>query len=127
MVQVGLAESLPREITVGGTTGQAETIRDGPGPGRCRGYLITLICYHRVLGMLSELATGLYALTATRDNGLWGPRRRQFLPKALSEVPVQQCGTETSRYPPDEVRLGPSSQRAGVLGVIGRRSPSHRV
>ena len=28
--------------------------------------------------MLSELATCLYALTATRDNGLWGPRRRQF-------------------------------------------------
>ena len=92
MVQVGLAESLPREITVGGTTGQAETIRDGPGPGRCRGYLITLIRYHRVLGMLSELATCLYALTATRDNGLWGPRRRQFLPKALSDVSVQPCG-----------------------------------
>ena len=31
----------------------------------------------RVLGMLSELATCLYALTATRDYGM-GPRRRQF-------------------------------------------------
>ena len=31
----------PECYTVGGTTGQAETIRDGPGPGRCRGYLIT--------------------------------------------------------------------------------------
>ena len=41
--------------------------------------------------MLSELATCLYALTATRDNGLWGPRRRQFLPKALSDVSVQPC------------------------------------
>ena len=29
----------------GGTTGQAETTRDGPGPGRVRGYL-TLIRYH---------------------------------------------------------------------------------
>ena len=28
----------PVGYTVGGTTGQAETIRDGPGPGRCRGY-----------------------------------------------------------------------------------------
>ena len=42
---------------------------------------LNLIRYHRVLGMLSELATCLYALTATRDNGLWGPRRRQFLRK----------------------------------------------
>ena len=48
----------PCGYIVGGATGQAETIRDGPGPGRCRGYFINyLIRYHRVLGMLSELAT----------------------------------------------------------------------
>ena len=29
------------------------------------------------MGMLSELATCLYALTATRDYGM-GPQRRQF-------------------------------------------------
>ena len=39
----------PREIHCGGMTGQAETIRDGPGPGRVRGYL-TIIRY-RVLGI----------------------------------------------------------------------------
>ena len=107
MVQVGLAESLPRVIL-----------------------LLNLIRYHRVLGMLSELATSLYALTATRDNGLWAPRRRQFLPKALSEVPVQQCGTRPGeRILPkpkgQDGELGPGRPRnvQVCFGVIGRRSP----
>ena len=73
--------------------------------------------------MLSELATSLYALTATRDNGLWAPRRRQFLPKALSDVSVQHCRADCwgERILPEPVGqeggLGPRpvSQRAGVL------------
>ena len=84
--------------------------------------------------MLSELATCLYALTATRDNGLWGPRRRQFLPKALSDVSVQHCRTDCWGewiLPEPKGQEGglaprPVTQRAGVLGVISRRSPSHR-
>ena len=72
--------------------------------------LINLIRYHRVLGMLSELATSLYALTATRDNGLWDPRRRQFLPKALSEVPVQQCDAR----PGERILPEPVGQDGGL-------------
>ena len=54
MVQVGLAESLPRVIP-----------------------LLNNNTLPRELVMLSELATCLYALTATRDL-VMGPRRRQF-------------------------------------------------
>ena len=72
--------------------------------------------------MLSELATCLYALTAMRDNGLWGPRRRQFLPKALSDVQFSKAAGPGQVPSRTEVvactRLG--SQRAGVLRVIGR-------
>ena len=74
--------------------------------------------------MLSELATSLYALTATRDNGLWNPRRRQFLPKALprclsSALSALIVGVSGYCLSPRGKRVGlvpdQSSQRAGVL------------
>ena len=92
--------------------------------------LINLIRYLRVLGMLSELATSLYALTATRDNGLWAPRRRQFLPKVTQMSQFSLVGARLGeRILPEPVGqdggLGPGRVRNAQVcfGVIGRRSP----
>ena len=50
LLKVGSVEMVPvRVIHCGGTTGQAETIRGGPGPERVRGYL--KIIRYRVLGI----------------------------------------------------------------------------
>ena len=81
--------------------------------------------------MLSEWATCLSALTATRDNGLWGPRRRQFLSKATQMSQFSSAArARVSGY-----CLSPRAQDGGLgpgrprnvqvcFGVIGRRSPS---
>ena len=39
LLKTGRPQGYPRVFHCGGTTGQVETIRDGPGPGRVRGYL----------------------------------------------------------------------------------------
>ena len=90
-----------------------------------------LIRYHEFWVCLSEWATCLSALTATRDYGIWGPRRRQFLPKAtqMSQFSIVGLIVGVSGY-----CLSPRGKMVGLVpgqsrnvqvcfGVIGRRSP----
>ena len=81
--------------------------------------------------MLSELATCLYELTATQDNGLWDPRHRQFLSESsircLSSALSARAWDQQILPEPEgqegEAWSRPRTQRAGVLGVIDWRSP----
>ena len=67
--------------------------------------------------MLSELATCLYALTATRDNGLWAPQRRQFLSKALPDVPIQRWWAACR-----DKRLLPEPKLGKRVGLVAGQS-----
>ena len=120
MVQVGLAESLPRVMV---QVGWAES------PPRVVP-LLNINTLPEFWVCLSEWATCLSALTAARELWFMGPSASSVpIPKANPDVIVQRCRADCwgerilseSKGQDDGLGPRPVAQRAGALRVSGRR------